>query len=463
MRAWRCDGWTRIARDRTSLRFALSLLVLAAILVIPAGAAVAQTKATTDSASADESGIVVRVREEGTSRTTTIERAREKAAKAAERAADMAARSAQGIPEPPEPPDLPNIPDFDHSEGNDLVRFGEDIEIPEGRVIEGDVVAIGGSVTVLGRVKGDCVAVGGTVHIKGKGVVEGDAVSLGGGVQTSDSASVGGSDVSVGKFDFGRMGKMMPAIGAVGVLGIGGWLIEFLVGCLITIFVAWLSLLLLRDRLEHAASRVHERFGMSFLKGLLGWVALVLAVPVGIIALILTGAIAIVILCITIIGIPVAVLLVIALVLGVIGIVAGAIYAAFLGYITGAMFLGRRILGSRVLGKPLLAIAAGVILIGLLDFAGEVIGAVSFFAFHPVGMAFGFAAALLGFIVATAGLGTLVSVRFGTGKAAGVSGYGAAAGQWGATTPPPPPPHAAAPAPQHPTVTPPPDGSSDAP
>ncbi|HEU4334745.1 MAG TPA: hypothetical protein VFT32_09650, partial [Candidatus Eisenbacteria bacterium] len=266
----------------------------------------------------------------------------------------------------------------------------------------------------------------------------------------------------VGKFDFGRMGKMMPAIGAVGILGLGGWLIEFLVGCLITIFVAWLSLLLFRDRLEHAASRIHERFGMSFLKGLLGWVALVLAVPVGIIALILTGAIAIVILCITIIGIPVAVLLVVALVLGVIGIVAGAIYAAFLGYITGAMFLGHRILGNRVVGKPLLAILAGVLLIGVLDFAGELIGTVSFFAFHPVGMAFGFAAALLGFIVATAGLGTMISVRFGKG---GTSSYSAAAGQWGTATPspPPPPPHAAAPAPQHPTVTPPPDGSSDAP
>lgn len=459
MRASRSNGWTRLVREWSPLRFALSLFALAAILVIPAGAALAQTKATVDSASADESGIVVRVREEGTSRTTTIERAREKAAKATERAAEMAIRAQHGIPEPPEPPDIPNIPDFDHSEGNDLVRFGEDIEIPEGRVIEGDVVAVGGSVTVLGRVKGDCVAVGGTVHIKGKGVVEGDAVSLGGGVQTSDSASVGGSDVSVGKFDFGRMGKMMPAIGAVGILGIGGWLIEFLVGCLITIFVAWLSLLLFRDRLEHAASRIHDRFGMSFLKGLLGWVALVLAVPVGIIALILTGAIAIVILCITIIGIPVAILLVVALVIGVIGIVAGAIYAAFLGYITGAMFLGRRILGNRVLGKPLLAILAGVLLIGLLDFAGELIGTVSFFAFHPVGMAFGFAAALLGFIVATAGLGTLVSVRFGKGE---TSRYSPAAAQWG-STPPPPPPHAAAPAPQHPTVTPPPDGSSDAP
>jgi len=319
---------------------------------------------------------------------------------------------------------------------------------------------------VLGRVKGDCISMGGSVHVKGKGVVEGDAVSLGGGVQTSDSASVGGSDVSVGKFDVGHMNRMWPVIGAVGVLGTGAWLIKLLVGLLITLFLAWISLLLLRERLEYAAGVVHERFGRSMAMGLLGWVLLVLAVPVGIIALILTGVIAIVILCITIIGIPVAILLVVALVLGVIGIVMGAIYAAFLAYLTGAMFLGRRIFGNRVATKPIMAIAAGVLLIGLLKAAAELIGALSFFAFHPVGMAFGFAAGLLGFIVATAGLGALMIGRFGKGTGRVYGGYSASMGsQWGAATspPPPPPPPAPAPGPAGPTTAPPPDGTSDAP
>jgi hypothetical protein len=459
MRAWHFNSWMRITRAPKSYRLFLAILVGALATLAPLSAGVAQTK-TTKADSTDESGFNVRVREDASSGTSA--RIRQKVDRAVQRAKERAEQAGSNIPEPPEPPEPP---DFDHSEGNDLVRFGEDITIPEGRVIEGDVVAVGGSITVLGRVKGDAVSVGGTVHVEGKGVVEGDAVSLGGGVQTSDSASVGGSDVSVGKFDFDHMNRMWPMIGALGMLGTGAWLIKVLVGLMITLFLGWISLLLLRERLEHAAGIVHERFGKSFVMGLLGWVLLVLAIPVGIIALILTCVIAIVILCITIIGIPVAILLIVALVLGVIGIVVGALYAGFLGYLTGTMFLGRRILGQRVAAKPLLAIAAGVLLIAVLRFAGELISALSFFAFHPVGMAFGFAAALLSFIIASAGLGALIIGRFGKGSGRVYGGYSATMGsQWGSTPPPTPPtPPTPAPGPAGPTVTPPPDGTSDAP
>jgi hypothetical protein len=326
-------------------------------------------------------------------------------------------------------------------------------------VVDGDVVAIGGSVTVRGRVKGDCVAVGGTVRMEDKGVVEGDAVSVGGGVQTSDSSRIGGSNVSVGKFDFGHMNHLWPTVGAIGILSTGTWMIQTLVGLMITLFLAWISLLLLRRRIESAADHVHEHFGKSFLWGLLGWVGLVLTVPVGVIALILTCVIAIVILCITIIGIPVAILLAIAMVLAIVGLVVAVVYAAFLGYLAGALYLGRRLLGQRAAGKPLLAIGAGVVLILLLRLAGHLVGTVSFFLFHPVGMAFGFAAGLLAFIIATAGLGAILSWRFkiDSGPARGFTG----ASQWSSTPPPPPP--APAPKPAGPSTAPPPDGTSDAP
>lgn len=458
MRASRSSSWMRSARALMSFRLLVSLLVLVASFAVPFSSAMAQTKTTTksaaDSASSDESGINVRVRET----TTNTARIREKVDRVLERAGRHTEESHSNLPTPPDPPEPP---DFDASEGNDLVRFGEDITIPEGRVIEGDVVAVGGSITVLGRVKGDAVSVGGTVRVQGKGAVDGDAVSLGGGVQTSDSASIGGSDVSVGKVDFQRMNRLWPMIGAVGVLGTGAWLVKVLVGLLITLFLAWISLLLVRSRLENAATVVHERFGKSFVMGLLGWVLLVLAVPVGIIALVLTGVIGVVILCITIIGIPVAILLVIALVLGVIGIVVGALYTGFLGYLAGTMFLGRRLFGEKVATRPLLAIGAGVLLIAVLKGAAEVIGALSFFAFHPVGMAFGFAAWLLSFIVASAGLGALIhiNVRWGRGEGR--------AYQWGPPSAAPPPPPQPAPPPPPPGHTgaaaPPPDGSSDAP
>jgi hypothetical protein len=440
MRAWRFDRWTRIPRGMKSLRLALPWLALAAVAVLFTAAAVAQTKTAADSAKDDGSGIAVRVREDRT-RSEVIERAREKvervreqAERTASRTAATAVRAAQSVPEPPEPPEPPS---FDHSDGNDLVRFGEDIEISEGRVIDGDVVAIGGSVTVLGRVRGDCVAVGGTVSVKGKGVVEGDAVSLGGGVSTSDSASIGGSDVSVGKVDFGHMGKVWPAMTATGVLGGGLWMVKTLVGLLITLFLAWVSLLLVRDRIERAATTVNQRFGKSFLMGLLGWVMLVLAVPVGVVALVVAGVIAIVILCITIIGIPVAVLLAIGLVIAIVALIVGVIYAGFLGYLAGAMYLGRRLFGDRVAAKPLYAIAAGVVLIVLLDFVGDLVGTASFFIFHPVGMAFGFAAALLCFLAATAGLGGLMAGGFGRVTIIAADPATGAYQQWGSGPPPP--------------------------
>ena len=47
------------------------------------------------------------------------------------------------------------------------MRFGEDITIPADKVVDGDVVAIGGNVIVYGRVKGDVTSVGGTVELRG--------------------------------------------------------------------------------------------------------------------------------------------------------------------------------------------------------------------------------------------------------------------------------------------------------
>jgi hypothetical protein len=360
--------------------------------------------------------------------------------------------------ETPEPPVPPGPPDFDRGDSNDLVRFGEDITIPESKVAEGDVVAFGGSITVLGRVKGSAISIGGSVHVKGRGVVEGDAVSMGGTVSTSDSANVGGSNVSLGAWNMGAVRRWGPAAGFFGVLGAGAWAAKLIFWALVTLLFAWLTLLLFRERFLHAQDVLSQRFGKSFLWGLLGWVLLVFAVPVGIVALILFSAIAIVILCVTIIGIPVAILLVIGMVLGIIAIIAAAGYLAFLGYIEGALYLGRRVLGARAQASaPLLSIVIGVALIAALDGVGELIGALSFFLFQPIGIALGLASTFILIVLTTAGLGSLLLSRFASGPGA------ASASQWGwRPTPPAPPP--AGPAPGPAAAAPPPDGgTSDAP
>ena len=63
------------------------------------------------------------------------------------------------------------------------------------------VVAIGGSVTVLGKVNDDVVAVGGSVHLGPKAVVRGDVTSVGGRIDQSPGASIRGSvnEVRIGR------------------------------------------------------------------------------------------------------------------------------------------------------------------------------------------------------------------------------------------------------------------------
>ena len=421
----------------------------------PASGATPTGKTAASDSTASDGGFRVRVREEGgTSKIEAARRALEQAKEEARRARAEARASRVPVPpEPPDQPDNPNVPEhvkFDNSD-NDVVRFGEDITIPEDKVIDGNVVAIGGSVTVLGRVKGDVTAIGGTVHIKGKGIVEGDAVSMGGGVTTTDSGTVAGSNVSLGGFHMGSC--PWPMLGLFGAVGTGIWIITSIVKLLLTGFFAWLLLLFIGNRMTHAVDVMSQRFGKSFLWGLLGWAAMVVAIPAGIVLLVLVGVIAIAILAITIIGIPLAILLAVALVIGIVGICVGSLVAVFVGFLNGAMYLGRRILAKNaaLAGKPIVAILVGLVLLFVLRLAGQLLQLVGLLIFHPFSIALGIAAGALAVIVTTSGFGAMLLARFGTGP----HGAGAVGSQWW--------PSSSGPAPAAPTAAPPPGGSSDAP
>jgi hypothetical protein len=412
MRAWRSDPGARTASSLCTPRrihslapITIGLLILAS-LVPAAGLAAPPRSARTapDTAASDNSGFNVRVTEKSAGRHGA-------------RPAPPPLPDVPKAPDVPAAPDVPQPPDVSDQGENDLVRFGEDITIPADKTIEGGVVAIGGNVTVLGRVKGDVTAVGGTVEVKGHGVIEGDAVSLGGGVSTSDSASVAGSNVSIGTMRFWRGGGMLPMMGLVGAMSLGAWVVSTLVKLLLTLFFAWVALLLWKDGVLRAAAKVREQFGKSFLWGLLTSAILVVALPVSIVALVLLAVIAIVILCITIIGIPVAILLVIALVLAIVGLVIAVVFLFFLGYLNGALYLGQRVLGERGRDRsPLFAIGVGIVLIAALGFVGHLVSLAGVMLFYPLGIAFGFAARALCFILSMAGLGAIwLSVTRGSG------------------------------------------------
>jgi hypothetical protein len=441
------------------------ILMFAALLVhAPSAqgatsASKARAKAVADSiarAGSRDEGISVRVIEDG-KQTTKTTRSHRVTTKDTDEDVDA--------PDTPDKPDTPEPPDTrDHGSDNDLVRFGQDIEISPGQVVDGSVVAIGGSIVVRGRVKGDCTAVGGSVSIRDQGVVEGDAVSVGGATTTADSARVGGSNVSVGGWPHGsHAGRMLPFFGLV---GLGGLAIAGIFGTigqlLITILLAWLCLLLARERMLYAVDRMGSEFGKSFLWGLVAWMAMIVAIP----AIAIVGAIAMVILVITIIGIPVAILLAIAMVFALIATVLGIFVFGFLGFVNGAMYIGRKLLARRTPGvpvKPIHAIIAGISLILGLKVLSALLGFLGTVIVLPVGIAFGIASAVLGFVLSTTGMGGMVLTRFAKGPLAQPFAAAAPATPgMGWYEPPPPPPST----PSTPPLTPEPPpagGSSDAP
>lgn len=77
-----------------------------------------------------------------------------------------------------------------------IFRLGGSVVIRADERIAGDVVAIGGTVDVLGDVVGDVVAIGGAVAVDGK--VSGDVVAVGGEIILGPTALVDGDVTTVG-------------------------------------------------------------------------------------------------------------------------------------------------------------------------------------------------------------------------------------------------------------------------
>jgi hypothetical protein len=125
-------------------------------------------------------------------------------------------------PEPPQAPEAPRSPNPNRQRGGrnggDRVRIGGSVEVGANEVVNGDVAAIGGNSTVRGQVLGDVVAIGGTATIDGP--VRGDVVSVGGGTTLGPQAEVNGDVVVVGGVL--RRDPAARINGEVKEIGIGG-------------------------------------------------------------------------------------------------------------------------------------------------------------------------------------------------------------------------------------------------
>jgi cytoskeletal protein CcmA (bactofilin family) len=258
-----------------------------------------------------------------------------------------------------------------------LVRMFSDITIQPDQHVAGDVVALFGNITVKGEVTGTTVAVMGSIKLEPGSRVVGDAVSVGGGVDQADGADVSGQTVSVGLLP---VAWGMPALPVVLGFTLAGWLSA--------LFFGWLFALLFPTPFVRVAATASRRTAASFFLGLV-------SVPLAI----LTG----VLLFVTVIGIPVAILL--PLVYGLM-IYAGQMAAT---YLLGCKFTQRRPGDGRGLLAPL---AAGLTFVAVFFVAGALLGTASG-ALRIGAVFFSLLGVLLVVALSSTGTGAFLLSRFG--------------------------------------------------
>ena len=264
-----------------------------------------------------------------------------------------------------------------------LVRVFDDAHIPAGHTIQGDVVAVFGSVDVEGTVAGDVIAVFGSVRLHPGAIVEGDAVAIGGVLDHPASARVSGQSVALGFF---MPGWGVPTLAALLMFVVLGWLA--------TLFLGWLLALLFPERMLRVGATASRHAAGSFFLG-------VLSAPLFVIALVL--------LFVTVVGIPFALLLPFVY-----------LFAIWAGQVAASYVLGCKVLRRRPGEGGLMGpITVGTLLVGLLLVAGAIL-AVPQGPSRTLSLFFTMLGVLLIAGLSTIGTGALLLSRLGSKGAAPV-------------------------------------------
>jgi len=273
--------------------------------------------------------------------------------------------------------------DTDRVEG--MVKLGRRIVVGPDETVVGDVVAIGSSVLVKGKVLGDAVAIGGSVRVEGDGVIDGDAVSLGGEVTRDRTARINGETISLGflpeSWPSRRGGEL-----------IGPWNVKLLLKLgqvAVLALLTWLSLQVAPARMAVLSSAVERSF---FLSLLIGFGIVLASIPL------------VALLVVTVVGIPLAILYPVLF-----------LVASVVAYAAVVTSIGRRVGGSSpsVRRSPAVASMLGIAVvegIGVLGVLTAGAGGVTY-SFGLLFMALGCA---LGMVIVMVGLGAEVLTWFGS-------------------------------------------------
>jgi MFS family permease len=230
----------------------------------------------------------------------------------------------------------------------DKVRIGGDVVVDQGTEVK-DAVAVGGSVTVNGKVRDSAVAVGGSVILGPHAVIGKDVVSIGGAVEQAQGSKIHGDVVEL---NIPGVSSIMPFFFEDTS---SSWFWTFkIVSLLGFLALAVLLVAVLPKPFNLITNNVQQNLGKIILWGILG---LVVLIPLAIF------------LAISVIGIPL-----IALEVFLVGI------AFLVGYIAVAQLIGDKI--GALMKRPALSViwltVMGLLalwLIGWVPFLGSLVKA----------------------------------------------------------------------------------------
>lgn len=249
--------------------------------------------------------------------------------------------------------------------------------------VEEDVISVGGSVFVDGTVGGNVVAPLGDVHLGPNAYVEGDVVGVS--VQAEDEGSIGGTIEELPLF---RMPWVNEGPQALVMLAATAAFIKII----FSLLFGWLTLAVAPNPVVRVSERLRQKPVASFLGGVL---VQLLIVPVFVLLLV------------TVVGIPLAVLALPLLILA----------GLMLGFVACSRIVGESLLG-RESGKPrllvfvtgALSLCSPLIVAALLALSRADLGD-SLFLVICLLLFVGFC---LLYVVYTAGLGAAIFSRLGT-------------------------------------------------
>lgn len=268
---------------------------------------------------------------------------------------------------------------------HDIVKTGRNIVVEEYERVNGDVVVVGGDVTVKGTVTGDVVAVGGDVFVASSGVVEGNAISVGGDVKKEPGATVRG-ERSVVSFFPKNLFTFPSFFGAFQGLALFARIIKIL-------FFLFLGIVVIPIVPKNVA-KVKDQIRQDFLKsGLVGFAGEILILPIFLLLIV------------TIIGIPVAILVLPLLILA----------TFILGYTGISYFIGEKLKEDTKL-KPdttIMTVVIGILAVEAVLLVARVVGILGHL-FSPFSWILTFIGWMIWYVAVTVGFGASILTRLGT-------------------------------------------------